>query len=196
MDEQSEKGAGSQVFQGDVRALRLPKSVEANPRAKAHLNVLMDRAGPLWPRGKIRVPAVAFSPALAEVLRGAYRSGRLVRGLEGAERRLAAEDRGLGRVDRRSGVLRGARVSRLLLLADDGAERFYRQVERLLDRQGPRVLALRLNVKAATLGQVLFGPGGRALLLLLDHKEAVGAALLALVEGANGFQAQPETAGG
>jgi len=31
----------------------------------------------------------------------------------------------------------------------------------------PRVLALRLNLSAETLGQMLFGPGRRALLLLL-----------------------------
>jgi hypothetical protein len=76
----------------------------------------------------------------------------------------------------------------LLVLADDGTERFYRQVEKLLRQQGPRVLALRLEVKAETLGQMLFGPGRRAVLLLLDHKEAVSAVLLALVVNEDGRQ--------
>ena len=105
-----------------------------------------------------------------------------MRGLESAAARLANEDRGLGLADRQSGVPRGARISRLLVMADDGAERFYRQVETLLRRHGPRLLALRLDVDAEALGAVIFGPGSRARLLMLDHKEAVSAFLLALAE--------------
>jgi len=166
--------------------MRLPKLVEADSRAQELLRILPAHTRLLWPEGKIHVPMVAFSPALSEALRTARRAGQLVRSLEGAERRLAAEDRGLSLVDQQSGVLRGARVSRLLVLADDGTERFYRQVEKLLRQQGPRVLALRLDVKAETLGQMLFGPGRRAVLLLLDHKEAVSAVLLALVVNKDG----------
>jgi hypothetical protein len=182
MNEKSKSGVNKQGFHWDLRALRLPKLVEADPRGQELHRVLTAHARPLWAEGKIQVPMVASSATLAEALRTSHRAGQLVRGLEGAERRLAAEDRGLGLVDRQSGVLRGARVSRLLVLADDGAERFYRQVEKLLRQQGPRVLALRLDVNAETLGQMLFGPGRRAVLLLLDHKEAVSAVLLALVE--------------
>ena len=181
-------GVNKQVLHWDLRTLRLPKLVEADPRAQELLRILPAHARLLWPEGKIHVPMVAFSPALAEALQSAHRAGQLVRSLEGAESRLAAEDRGLSLVDQQSGVLRGARVSRLLVLADDGTERFYRQVERLLRQQGPRVLALRLDVKAETLGQMLFGPGRRALLLLLDHKEAVSAVLLALVVNKDGRQ--------
>ncbi|MFC1823750.1 hypothetical protein ACFL9T_13650 [Thermodesulfobacteriota bacterium] len=106
----------------------------------------------------------------------------MVRGLEIAARRLANEDHGMGLADRHSGVPRGVRVSRLLVMADDGAERFYRQVEALLRRHGPRLLALRLDVDAEAFGGLIFGPGGRARLLMLDHKEAVSAFLLALAE--------------
>ena len=188
MNEKSTNRVKKQVFHWDLRTLRLPKLVEADPRAQELLRILPAHARLLWPEGKIHVPMVAFSPALAEALQSAHRAGQLVRSLEGAESRLAAEDRGLSLVDQQTGVLRAARVSRLLVLADDGAERFYRQVEKLLRQQGPRVLALRLDVKAETLGQMLFGPGRRALLLLLDHKEAVSAVLLALVVNKDGRQ--------
>ncbi len=77
---------------------------------------------------------------------------------------------------------RGVRVSRLLVLADDGAERFYRQVERLLRRYGSRVLAVRLEADADALGELLFGTNGRARLLMLNHKEAVSAFLLAMTD--------------
>jgi hypothetical protein len=196
MNEKPKNGENKQIFHWDLRALQLPKLVEADPRGRELLRILTAHARPLWPEGKIQVPMVAFSPALAEALRTARRAGQLVRSLEGAERRLVAEDRGLDLVDQRSGVLRGARVSRLLVLADDGTERFYRQVEKLLRQQGRRVLALRLDVKAETLGQMLFGPGRRAVLLLLDHKEAVSAMLLALVESPDGSASQPRLTGG
>jgi len=196
MNEKPKNGENKQIFHWDLRALRLPKLVEADPRGQELLRILTAHARPLWPEGKIQVPMVAFSPALAEALRTARRAGQLVRSLEGAERRLVAEDRGLDLVDQRSGVLRGARVSRLLVLADDGTERFYRQVEKLLRQQGRRVLALRLDVKAGTLGHMLFGPGRRAVLLLLDHKEAVSAMLLALVESPDGSASQPRLTGG
>ena len=64
--------------------------------------------------------------------------------------------------------------------ADDGAERFYRNVEALLRRHGSRVLALRLCVDEHLLGQLLFGPDQVARLLLVEHKDAVSAVLLAL----------------
>ena len=74
------------------------------------------------------------------------------------------------------------RVSRLLLLADDGAERFYRHVETLLRRHGPRVLAVRLDLDAHALGELLFGPGRLVRLLMIVHKEAVSAILLTMPE--------------
>ena len=184
MNEKSKNGVNKQVFHWE---LRLPKLVEADPRGQELLRGLMSHSRPLRPVGKIRVPMVAFNPALAEALRIAHRAGQLVRSLEGAERKLAAEGRGLDMVDKKSGVSRGERVSRLLVLADNGADRFYRLVEKLLRQHGPRVLALRLDVKAETLGQMFFDPDHRVLLLLLDHKQAVSAMLLALAESSDGF---------
>jgi len=183
MNEKSKNGENKQVFHWDLRALRLPKLVEADPRGKELLRGLTAHTLPLWPGGKTRVPTVAFNSALLEALRIAQKAGQMVRSLEDAELKLAAEGRGLALVDQKSGVPRGERVSRLLVLADNGADRFYRAVETLLRQHGPRVLALRLDVKAETLGQMLFDPGQRVLLLLLDHKEAVSAMLLAQCSG-------------
>jgi hypothetical protein len=104
----------------------------------------------------------------------------VVRSLENAEHALAAEERGMEMADRKSGVPRGVRVSRLLLLANDGADRFYRQIEALLRRHGPRVLAVLLEIDETGLGELLFGPGSVARLLMLEHKQAVGSVLLAM----------------
>jgi hypothetical protein len=182
MSDKTKKEINHHGFQWDPGALRLPRMVEADPRGQELLNRLTALARPLWSGGKIMVPEVPFTQELAKILRNANRGGQLVRSLEEAESKLAAEARGLGLADQKSGASRGERVSRLLVLADNGAERFYRQVEKLLRQNGPRVFALRLEVDAETLGQELFQPDDRVLLLMLDHKEAVSAMLLALAE--------------
>lgn len=163
-----------------MQGLRLPRGVEEELDAGWLLRELAAHAQPLWRGGELRVPRSALTAGLEVALKSAYSGGRIVRGLEGAERALATEARGLARVDRRTGVERGGRVSRLLVLADDGSERFYRTVESLLRRHAPRVLALRLSVDEAALGRLLFGRDEVARLLLVEHKDAVSAVLLAL----------------
>jgi hypothetical protein len=53
-------------------------------------------------------------------------------------------------------------------------------VERLLLRHTPRVMAVRLSVNAAGLGELLFGPGHLVRLLMGEHKDAVCSVLLAM----------------
>jgi hypothetical protein len=163
-----------------VGAVRLPKGVEADRRGAQLLLDLSAHTEPLWSASAMRVPVARMSDALSAALKSAYSANRVVRGLEGAQQTLAAEERGLRIADRQSGAPRGVRVSRLLILASDGAERFYRQVESLLRRHGPRVLAVRVAIDAESLGALLFGPGRRARLLMLEHKDAVAAVLLAM----------------
>ena len=161
--------------------MQLPKTVENEPRAKNLVHDLISHAQPLWKGGELLVPRAELTPALKAALTGVFLSGQIVRGLEEARGALAAEERGLQNVDRKTGVARGQRVSRLLVLADDGAERFYRNVEGLVRRHAPRVLALRLSADERTLGSLLFGPDQVARLLLVERKNAVSAVLLALV---------------
>ena len=140
----------------------------------------------LWKEGEIEVTVAKLSSELETALRNAHNAGQVVQGLESAERRLLLEERGLRLADKKSSVQRGERVSRLLVMSDDGAERFYRKVESLLRRHGPRMLAVRLEVDAATLGELIFGKGRLARLLMLEHKEAVSAVLLAMACRAEG----------
>ena len=163
-----------------MEALRLPRSIEEEPGAAHLASEIAARAQPLWAGSELRVVQVELASALEAALKCAFSAGQIVRGLEGAERVLASEEHGLRHVDRKTGVDRGLRVSRLVLLADDGAERFYRNVEGLLRRHAPRVLALRLSADERGLGQLLFGPDEVARLLLVTHKDAVTAVLLAL----------------
>ncbi|MCH2170268.1 hypothetical protein MK489_05760 [Myxococcota bacterium] len=162
--------------------LRLPKRVEGDPEARDLLNELIHRSRPLWEHADLRVPETDGFGRLEEVLEKAHAAGHVIRGLEGAERVLAAEAEGLKKVDEKTGVGRGGRVSRLLVLTQDGAERFYRRVESTLKRHAPRVLALRLEMDEYSLGKKIFGADQRVRLLLVDHKDAVSEVLLALAD--------------
>jgi len=126
------------------------------------------------------VACVEFTLGLEAALRAAFVTRRLVRGAELVERALSADAQGLEHVDRATGVERGQRVSRLIVLADDGSQRFYRNAEALLRRHAPRVMALRLRVDEARLGAALFGPGQVVRMLMIDHKDAVAEVLRAL----------------
>jgi len=170
--------------------LRLPKRIEDDPRAPTLLLRLATGDRLLWSGGVLPAADVAFDDALAAVLRRAHDAGHLVRGLESATRSLDAQERGLARADRHAGVARGERISRLLLVASDGAERFYRHVESLLARHGARAVAVRLDVGASELGERLFGRGAQAKLVMVDHKDAVADALLAIAASEPGGSAR------
>lgn len=165
---------------GAVSAPRLPKLVETDPRAAQVHAALTRNATPIWARSELRIAEVPMSDAFARALRGAADAGRVVRGLEGAERSLATAVHGQRLADQASGVARGERVSRILLVSNDGAERFYRNAEVLLRRHSGRVLALRVALDANALGALAFGPDATARAVLLEHKEAVAALLFAL----------------
>ncbi len=159
---------------------RLPKLVEEDSGAARLSSELAKRSTLLWAGAELRVPHAELGTGLKTALRSAYSAGRIVRGLESAERALAGEEKGMKNVDRKTGVERGKRVSRLVVLAGDGSERFYRSVEWMLRRHSPRVLGLRVPVDESGLGELLFGPNQVARLLMLEHKDAVSAVLLAL----------------
>lgn len=164
-----------------IHILRLPKLVESDPRGPALLQSLVDHAQPIRADSEISVVTAKFH-LIEHTLQSIHRTGRVVRGLDAAKETLAAEERGLRLADESSGVKRGGRVSRLLLLSNDGSDGFYRQVENMLKRHGPRVLAICLDVDAAGLGAPLFGAGSTARLIMIQHKEAVAEVLFGFDE--------------
>lgn len=168
--------------------LKLPKAIEADPRLDAIRAGLRQQARPLWSGGALLVPAAPWTRALGSALEAAHRAGGLARGLEQIEKTLEREAHGLALVDERSGAQRGSRVSRLLLVSNDGTERFYRQVERLLTDQGSRLLAIRIDADSSRFAAVLPEGAGVVRALMLEHKERVASALLALYAPAPGAQ--------
>ncbi|MEO8179456.1 MAG: hypothetical protein ABI895_11555 [Deltaproteobacteria bacterium] len=160
--------------------LRLPKAIENDAPGPALHAALRERCQKLWAGGAIVVPTAAWSPAVATALDRAKQQGHVVRGLERIEKALARQARGLAIADARSATERGSRVSRLVLLSNDGTERFYRQAERLLGTQGQRLLAIRVDADATQLAGVVPEASGVVRALMLEHKDSVVSVLLAL----------------
>ncbi|HEU4408597.1 MAG TPA: hypothetical protein VFS43_25270 [Polyangiaceae bacterium] len=160
---------------------KLPRALEADPRAPAVTAALEASARPLWAQGTIAVAHLPLTEVLSRALAGSGRRGALAQGLETIETRLANEQRGLDALQAKPGAQPGApRISRLLVLANDGSQRFYRDAESLLRRYEARLLGLRLDVGGDDLGAAALGRNALARALLIDDREAVTAVLLAL----------------
>jgi len=157
-----------------------PREVEDDALATALRARLSATARPLWDEGVTRAPVVALDAQLEAALAKAAREGTLVIGLEAATAALDREGHGLAVVDARTPSARPERISRLLLLADDGAERFYRAADRTARRHAARVLPVRVAVSADELGRAVLGRPAGVKAVLVQHKQAVAAVLRAL----------------
>ena len=162
--------------------LKLPKDLLADPRSDAILRLITTDAAPLWEKGTAVVPTLPWTAALTHECKEALSGGLLVQGLEAIEKVLAGEQKGLDAVrDKNPSASPGVRVSRLLLLANDGSERFYRDCDVILARYGERILGCRFSISGEALGEALFGQGKLARAALIADRKAVTKVLLALL---------------
>lgn len=162
---------------------KLPREIESGPRGAAVRAALGADRRRLWSGGVVLASHVALTALLRSALAELGARGLLERGLETAEAALAAERRGLAALPDEVRARQGQRVSRVLVVSDDGAERFYRNVERVVLAHAPRVLVCRLGCTSAELGALACGAGEVAKLVLTSRKGAA-ASLLEAMAGA------------
>lgn len=165
--------------------IRFPRQLEADDTAEAIRKALMARTVKLWPGGDLDVARITMDDPLKKVLRMARLKGQIQYGFETVFNRLAGERKGIEHVRGRGGVHYGDRVSRLLLFSNDGAERFYRHIESLLQAHTPRLLGCLLDIDGIALGNALTGKEIRIKLLMAEHKDAVSEILRTMVAGGN-----------
>jgi hypothetical protein len=157
-----------------------PREIEADACAAMLRERLVSSAIRLWRDSPTVVPVVRADRALGAVLARAEGSGMLVLGLEAASAALDREELGLAALAARGGSARAQRISRVLLLANDGAERFYRAADSVTRRHATRLLTCRLDVPAAVLGQAVLGRAAGVKAVLVQHKAVVADVLRAL----------------
>ena len=160
----------------------LPRKLETGQEGIDILKVLDSHLRPVTQWNDLVLPSFRISEAIINSIYSARRAGRLIRGFEEAEKKLNAEREGIASIDLKTGSERKERISRLIIIANDGSERFYRQAKRLVEQNRPRVLAIHLDITSFELGERLFGPGKRVLFLLINHKDAVIDFLTSLVK--------------
>lgn len=161
--------------------LHLPKLVENDPRNEKIVEILNSNKNKLWSNSKLEITSLPYNEIFIKALQMEHRKGRIVRGFEMVERKLESEAMGMSLVDEKTEAKRGKRISRLLIISNDGSERYYRKLETLIQKHAQRVLPIIIEIDSMKLGELFFGKGKTAKLMLLEHKKAVAAALFSLV---------------
>jgi hypothetical protein len=173
--------------------MRLPRELEADGTAGTIRQVLMVRTVQLWSGSDLSVPMITMGDPLKKVLQRANISGHVRCGLGAISDRLEMERRGIALLREGRGLPTGDRVSRLLLISSDGAQRFYRHIEHLLQLHAPRLLGCMLDMDGNALGSVITGREKQIKVIMAEHKEAVSELLHALLEGRGDQSAHPGT---
>jgi hypothetical protein len=163
--------------------IRFPRQLEADGSAETIRKALMARTVKLWPGGDLDVARIAMDDSLKEALRMARLKGRIQYGFETVSNRLTGESKGIQKVRGRGDAPYGDRVSRLLLFSNDGAERFYRHIESLLQAHAPRLLGCLFDIDGIALGSALTGKETRIKLVMAEHKDTVSEILRTIVAG-------------
>lgn len=162
--------------------LKLPKDVAADGRHDAVWKLLSTNTTPLSEGSELQVPSLPLSQSLAAECRLALRNGLATPGLEAIAEVLASEQKGLDALRKRAAVApQNPRVSRLLLMSNDGSKRFYRDCESLLCRYDQRLIGCRLAVTGDDFGSAVYGYPKLMRAILFVDKKAVARALLALL---------------
>ena len=161
--------------------LKLPRKVELDPRCEGVHKVLGLCLRPLWENSSIQVAQVPLLPNFEKALILALHTRQLEPGLENIDRLLDNEQKGLTALREKQGAAPAHRVSRLLIIANDGSERFYRAVESTLRRHSDRVLILQVDVPSSRLVQKLYGEERAIKALLVSERDGVSQILLSLV---------------
>ena len=173
--------------------MRLPRELEADATAGTIRQVLMVRTVQLRTGSDFSVPMIAMGDTMKKVLQRAYANGHVRCGLEAISGRLEKERRGIAHLREGRGLPTGDRVSRLLLMSSDGAQRFYRHIEQLLQLHAPRLLGCMLDMDGNALGSVITGKERQIKVIMAEHKEAVSELLRALLDDRGDRSARPGT---
>ncbi len=174
----------------NLSEIRLPRQLEADDSAGNIRRILADRAQKLWPGGNLDVSVVPMSEYLKKVIRLAKLKGQLRYGYEGISDHLENERKGIANARHINAAPQGGRVSRLLLFSNDGADRFYRHIEQLLQAYSPRLLGCLLDIDSRAMGLLLTGQDRQIKLVMIEHKAIVSQALRAIVDGATALPKQ------
>ncbi len=166
-----------------LSSYKLPRQLVSAKKAEGLLDQLFSHTRKLNQESGLAVPVFELTDAFKKSLLTARRAGHAVRGFDNASEILLLERNGILKLNKQDG--QGDRISRLILMSNDGSDNFYNKAEKLIFKHSPRVLGCIIESDSYELGSLLFGEGKIAKLILIDHKDAVSGVLLSIIETKN-----------
>ncbi len=148
--------------------MKLPKQLGKENLEEGVQAALENESIELCSDSNIYIPVLKLNPELRKQIFYAKFQDELIVGSRDIEKYLKNELHGLKKVNNLSD-----RVSRLLIVTNDGSPRFYRQLEFLHKEQGGRVLICRLDVDSVLMGNILELKEKQVKAVLLNRKESV-----------------------
>ncbi len=163
----------------DISGIKLPRVLEVDSGDVRE--ILASRTVQLWSGSDLSIPIITLSDPFKKALRKANLNGSIRCGLDAISDKLDSEKKGIDHLRKGKGLPGGERVSRLLLVSNDGAERFYRRIEGLLRLHAPRLLCCILDVDSNTMGNIITGKEKQIKAVMAEHKETVSIILRTLL---------------
>jgi hypothetical protein len=170
----------------DLTNILFPRRLETDGVGHVLRRVLTARLVKLWPGSDLHIPMIVLNGSLQKALRTARLQGRLQWGFETILDKLDSEKKGIDHARRHCTDGHVERMSRLLLFSNDGAERFYRHGDQLLQTHASRVFGCLLDADGLTLGRAISGQDRTIKAVMVDHKEGVCDVLQAIADSGNG----------
>lgn len=157
---------------------KLPKGLKDHPLETIIGHWLNTDLKPLRSDGILQVPILIWSSKVEAALSKVLKGGHLVQGLDQIDREMRKELHGLKQVAQKTGNQVPDRLSRLLILANDGAERFYHNAESLLLAHKDRMSGCIAAADSAALGKAFSKKNQPLKALLISDRKALEAFLI------------------
>jgi hypothetical protein len=162
--------------------LKLPKNIVTHPNVLQIENLFIHNMRRLHANGRLQVPVWSFDAKCQKALALVYGFKHLTQGLEFISTELDKELKGLKALQKQPGQAQNQRLSRLILLSNDGSERFYHQAESLLVKHCDRLMACIIDATADQLGEAFTKKSNPTKALLIDDRKALESFLAAFAE--------------
>ena len=162
--------------------LKLPKNILSHPKILRIEEMLTSNLRQLHSEGRMKVPSWAFTDGVRQGLKKAYDSKNLVQGLEAISDHLDQELKGLKSLKKQPGQTQNDRLSRLIILSNDGSERFYHNAESILSRHAGRAMACVVQASSEELGAAFTKKSNPAKAFLIAERKALEDFLAAMAE--------------
>lgn len=148
--------------------MELPKQLKKD-NIELEVQAALDKESiALYSESETQISVLTLNHNMRQQIFFAKSMGDVILGLEPIEKSLENELRGLQKTDNKS-----ERVSRLLLVTNDGSKSFYQGVEYLLQTQVTRLMVCRLDIDAKLMGNILGLKNQKVKAVLLNSKKAV-----------------------